>query len=678
MHTHFFRTHSVFSLFFAGGLASFAAESTDDDSIVDLEPLVVDSAVFERSPDELAQTVTILSDKALHKRVEASIGETLDGSPGVASTYFGPGASRPILRGLDGSNIQIVTNGMGSVDASSLSPDHAASLEPGLAERIEILRGPATLLYGNAAVGGVVNIVDGRIPLTLPEKAIGGLAEVRHGTAADDATGLVDLNGSAGNAGWAVSFLHRDAGDVDIPGFAETEPDDEETPGTLSNSAIETTSGSAGLSWFWKGGLVGASFSTFDTLYGVPGHEHHHEEEEEEEEHHEEGVRIDLKQSRWDVRADWIDPSDMIQRVQVRLGATDYEHRELEGDEVGTVFNADGVELRTEVLHNPISGFEGLLGAQLQQFDLEAEGEEAFIPSSRTRNGGLFLVEEVRQDSLRLQFGGRLEHQKIKLTDGSAITRSDASFSASIGGIWELDETWSFTGTVARTERIPNAQELFADGPHVGTGAYEIGDPGLTMEKSTGFEAGLRKRRGVVTGSLTMFFNDIDDHIVLNPTGTEEDELPVFVYEQENAQYAGVEFEGEWHLHEGPHHGLDLLFGFDYVRAKKLGTSQPLPRIPPFRANVGIAYSGARWSAGADVRHVWDQDRVAEYETPTDGYTLVSAYVSYTIPFRDSELDVFLRGSNLTDEEARPHTSYLKDVAPLPGRDFRGGVRVRF
>lgn len=655
---------------------------------VALDELHIVSSPFAQSAGEFAQSATVLTDEALRRRGQPALGETLDGLPGVASTYFGPGASRPIIRGLGGERIRVLTDGLGTIDVSATSPDHAVSLEPALGERIEVLRGPSTLLYGSSAVGGVVNVVDGRIPTSRAEAPLSGVLEGRYDTGSDGKTGVGSVTGGAGSFAWQASGLWRDSDDIDIPGFAEHyhEHDEDEDAadehdqprGTLPNSAIETTSASLGGTWFWETGSAGLAYTRFDTRYGVPGHEHHHDEGEAGHEDGLGGVRIDLAQRRCDFRATRTKPFGIFRSAKLTAALADYTHRELEGDAVGTRFDTRGGEGRLELLHEAVGPFEGAFGAHYSDVKLQAEGEEAFMPPTRTRNGALFILEEVPTAAVRWQFGARLESQDIDVRDGSGLSRDKDALSLSAGGVWSIAEAWALAFSLTRNERLPSAQELIADGPHAATAAYEIGDANLGKEKSTGLDLELRRRLGSLTGSLAVFLNDFDAFIFEDPTGETLDELPVYRFVAREARFHGAEAQVTWHAHDQHGRGLDLYALVDTVRGTNETDNTPLPRLPPWRVGLGFASIAGPWTFGAEARHVFEQDRVAPYEETSDSTTLVSAHVARSVPLERGALQLYLRGTNLADDEARPHTSFLKEVAPLPGRSLTLGARWEF
>lgn len=696
-----------------------------DDDPVELENVIVSAHPYARSQTDLAQPTSVLQGRQLALHQSNSLGELLAGEPGVSSTYFGPGASRPVIRGLGGDRIRVLDNGTGTIDASVTSPDHAVSIDPLLVERVEVVRGPASLLYGGAAVGGVVNVITHRIHHDVPDALINGRAELRAGSVNDETSGGVVLEGGAGNHfAWHLDGFRRETADIDIPGYAESarrraleaaeeaeehedhEDHDDETDhnheeesaeafGTVPNTALTTDGGAFGFSFIGEAGYLGVSFSGLNSLYGVPpgAHEHEHEHEHEDgespdedhdehDEDHEESeaefVRIDLKQRRLDLEGEWRINQGVWRAARFKFGRADYRHQELEGDEIGTVFTNEGYEGRAELLHDAIGPFSGAIGLQASRSELSAIGEEAFMPPARTEQQAVFLFEEATVGALVWQGGARLERQDIELTDGSDTRRDDDNVSVSTGVVWTLDDAWSLSGSVTRTERSPNAQELFSNGPHVGSNAFEIGDASLDKETSVGLDVTLRRRLGFVTASLTGFVNDFDGFIFENPTGEEEDGLSVYRYEQHAARFHGAELETIWHLHDSTRHSLDLTIAGDFVRGRDTDNSRNLPRVTPPRARVGLDGRVGAFAAGVELQAVSSQNHVATDELPTDRYTLVSAYVGYRFVTGGFTWDAFVRGSNLTDEEARVHNSFLKDVAPLPGRNVTAGVRLGF
>ncbi|MBW7894271.1 MAG: TonB-dependent receptor [Opitutaceae bacterium] len=696
------------------------ADDGDANEPLHLEPLVVSASPYAREPGELAQPVSVLDGNRLARQQATSLGELLANEPGVSSTWFGPGASRPIVRGLGGDRLKVIENSVGTLDASITSPDHAVALDPLLIERVEVVRGPAALLYGGNAVGGVVNVITHRIHETLPDHPLAGRFEVRTQSVNDEQSAGIVLDGAAGSFAWHLDGFRRKTHDLQIPSYAESarlratgeehEHDDEEHEeaaeayGTVPNTALTADGGAFGLSYIGEAGHVGLAWSGYNTFYGVPAgahshaaHEHEHDEEEHADETaHADKVSIDLVQRRIDVQGAFARDSGLLRGARFKFGSADYRHQELEGAAVGTVFRNRGHDARVELLHQPLAGFTGAFGWQGGRSNFAAIGDEAFVPPSRTTNQALFLFEELAHGTLTWQFGGRAETQRITLRDGSGRSHRDHLLSASGGVVWNAAEMWTLGLALARSERAPNAQEHFADGPHPGTGAYEIGDPNLGIETSTAIDLTLRKRAGLITGALTLFTNQFDGFVFEQPTGllavdqedhfdfvdadhtAAEEGLAVYRFTQSNARFQGVEAELVVHLHNGGPDRLDLYLAADTVRGKETSTGRPLPRITPNRTKVGLEWTSHAFTLGGEVQFVAAQNRLAAQELPTDGYTLVSAHAGYRLVTGRTAWDFFLRGTNLGNTEARVHTSFLKDIIPLPGRSVHAGVRMSF
>ncbi|ATC64328.1 TonB-dependent receptor [Nibricoccus aquaticus] len=667
------------------------------DEPVALENLVVTATPLERSQAEIAAPTSVLTGRALALKLQPTLGESLAGQPGVASTYFGPGASRPVIRGLGGDRIRILQNGTGSIDASTTSPDHAVALDPLLIDRLEIVRGPAALLYGGNAVGGVVNVIDHRIATTLPDRPLEGRTAFRYSSVDEGKSAAVLLEGAGGPLAWHVDAYRRTSDDTRIPGFAESsalraeetahaaangEPAPEFARDRLTNSAQTADGAAAGFSWIGTRGYLGFSASGHNTIYGIPPGAHAHEESSLDPSapatEEEPPVRIDLRQRRLDLQGALTQPFGIFESARFKLGLADYRHQELEGAEIGTVFKNRGYDGRLELLHQPLGLLTGALGAQISHNDFSAIGDEAFLPPSHTASYALFAFEEATFDPLTWQFGARIETQDIEVRDGSNRSRDGDGVSLSTGLVWKLSDAWSLGTTLARTERQPNAQELFSNGPHIGTGAFEIGDETLGKEKSLALDVSLRRHAGFITGELTVFANRFDGFLFEQPTGAEQDDLVVYQYTQRDAQFYGAELETIFHLHESTAHAFDIRIAADTVRGKIRGTGENLPRITPRRLTLGFDYRGGPFSAGIDTQLVDRARNLSANETATDSYTLLGASLGWHFDLNRYACDVFVRANNLTDEEARNHVSFLKDVAPLPGRNITLGLRVSF
>ncbi|MET0552297.1 MAG: TonB-dependent receptor [Vicinamibacteria bacterium] len=647
------------------------------------ETVVVTARGEAATLNELASPVDVLSGQELQDARAATLGETLARQPGVSSTSFGPGASRPVIRGLGGDRIRVLQGGLGTADASNTSPDHAVSFDPLSARQIEIVRGPATLLYGSNAVGGVVNVIDGSIPDAVPDRPLSATVDLAGGTSADERTGAAALSGGRGMFAWHADLLKRRADDVSIPGFAESaalraeEAEEgethEEAEGVLENSAIDSTGGSAGVALIGRGASLGVAFSGFDTLYGVPGHAHAEEGAEEEG-----PVRIDLTQRRLDLRGEVLGGFGPFRSAKVRLGRSDYDHVELEGAKVGTRFTNEAWEGRLELPHDAVGPVQGMVGVQVAHRDFAAIGAEAFVPPTVTRTLALFALEEVGRGPVKLQLGARFETQDTDAKGEAPQSRREDGASGSLGVLWNRGDDFSAGLTVARSVKLPTAEELFSNGPHLATRAFELGDPDLERERSLGVDLSVKKRRGRVAGEVSLFANRFDGFIFEQRTGDVQDGLEVVRFVQRDAEFVGAEASATVDLlHREPDH-LDVELMADTVRAELRDTGEPLPRITPARVGAALHYRGERWNGRVEVRRTAAQDRVAPLERPTDGFTFLNASLGYRFFSGRTVVDLLLRGTNLTDAEGRNHVSFLKDEVPLPGRDVRLGVRVAF
>lgn len=647
-----------------------------------LDALVVSAGPIAARQDELFQAATVLTADRLRERLQPSLGETLGNEPGVSSTYFGPGASRPVIRGLGGDRVRILESGIGTGDAANTSPDHAVSIDPASAERIEIVRGPATLLYGSAAVGGVVNVLDGRIPTERPRSAFGGgILGLAGSVAAErNLSGYVRV-GAGPLVFRGVGSLLR-TGDYTIPGFAELahdqgEPGREEIAGVLDNSAVRNSSFGIGGSAVGARGFFGLSVSGVDSFYGVPVR---HDDEVRAistgQDAGEEEVRIDLRQRRVDLASELRFTEGIVEQIRVRAGSADYDHVELEGGETGTRFMNDQWEGRVEIRHRRLGAFTGAVGAQFVNRDFAAIGEEAFTPPSATDQLGLFAFEEAAAGRVRVQIGGRLERQETSAEGGSSRTFDGASLSGGLN--WDVVETLSLAVSVARSVKLPTPEELFSDGPHLASDAYEVGDPDLTEEVARSIDATVHFHTDDFRGQVTLFDMDFSDFIHPAFTGEVVDGLKGVLYRQADVRLWGFEAIAETEIFHtgGAHVGLEV--SADYVRGTLASDGSPLPRMPPLRFGGRLRFDGAPIRASLGARYVAAQDRTAEFESRTPSYPSLDASVSWRILRSGRVHELVLQGRNLTDADQRNHVSLLKDDVPMPGRDLRLMYRVAF
>lgn len=649
---------------------------------------------------EMVSPSTQLSGRELDLRRTSSLGETLSSEIGVSSTYFGPNASRPVIRGLDGDRIRLLQNGSGIVDASSLSFDHATAVDPIVAERIEVLRGPAALLYGGNAIGGVVNVLDNRIP-TRAIREPQGRGEFRIGSVDRERSGAVVVEAGTGNFALHADAYRRNNRDLAIPDFARSsrqraldDPALEQPRGRLPNSFNQSEGGAIGGSLTWDRGYAGLSYSNTRSSYGTPA---------------EEGVKIDLRKDTITFASEIRQVSPWIETIKFQFNHSDYEHQEKDKDSgtVNTTFKHRGYEGRAELRHAPIGGFSGVLGTQFSTLNFSALGDEAFVPGSRSQSTAVFLFEEYRQQNWRVNFGIRSEQSRVRSEGddansllgrfGAPQSRNFNAQSASLGGLYSLTPNWSLAGNYAYTERTPTSYELFANGPHAATGTFEVGNPDFAKERSHAFDLALRHRAGANQWSIGVFQKRFSNYLLLAPTGQtrsadgsyedpntpglstsgEAADLPEYQYRQVPALFRGVELGGRWRAMEQGG-TLDFDAKLDTVRAIQSDTREALPRIPPVRLSLGALYQTGAWYFRGELQRVGAQARVADNELPTDGYTLANAFVSYRIKAGASAWEIFFRGNNLFNVEARNHVSLIKDIAPLAGRGLMFGVRANF
>ena len=673
------------------------------------EEAIVITAPFVRDLNLLAGTAT-LSGSELVRDMRSQLGETLARLPGVSATSFGPGASRPVLRGFQGERVRVLVDGIGSIDVSNTSADHAVTIDPITSDRIEVLHGPAVLLFGSQAIGGAVNVFDRRIPRRVPEDAVHIDAIGSFGSAANEYSLGAGVDVPIGDNGFVLhadgSF--RDSDDLRVGGFvlspalraeelARAEEEEAEghleeaeeargfaaLEGRLPNSFTRTWTAGLGGALIRDNGNLGLSFSVFDSRYGVParpGVGHHHEEHEGEEDGEEAeeatDVSIDLRQYRADLRGE-IGIGGFIETLRVRRAAADYEHTEFEGEEVGTVFRTQGMEGRVEAIQADRGGWRGVIGGQFFVRDFDAIGAEAFVPPNDSSQIGLFALQEFELGAVEIEGALRLEHATVR-APSIGVERSFNSLSVAAGASYEVVPRVRIGFNLSRSERAPAAEELFSNGPHVATQAFERGDPDLRKEKSLGGEIYARALIPGLELSFTLFGNRFSDYIFQAATGEEEDGLPVFQYFQSDATYWGAELGaklelaqvGDWHIH------LDGVA--DYVEATISDGGGPVPRIPPLRVLAGLEAESASFDARFEVEHVFAQNRVAAFETPSEAFNLVNASVTWRPWGRRNPTSLILAGNNLFDVEARRHASFTKDYVPLSGRDIRLSARLSF
>jgi iron complex outermembrane receptor protein len=648
------------------------------------DPTIVVTGV-RRSSEDVLGGISVVSGSELARERRQSLGETLAGQPGVSATSFGPAASRPILRGLSGDRIRLLTDGIGSFDVSSSSADHEVTINPMTAERIEVLRGPAALLFGSSAIGGVVNVIDTRIPRRMPEGPVHADLSATYGTAANERSlgGAVDVPlGSSfvlhGDASFTKTDNLRTGGHLlsdELREQAAASPDPEirelaDLKGKLPNTDSETKEVAGGIAYVGAGGLnIGASVSHRDSFYGVPIRFSLDPEVEAEAPH------IDARQTRYDARAT-VPVAGFLKEVRLRGGYSRYRHDEVEDTgEVASTFRSNGGEVRLDAEQTVREGWSGTTGAQYVGRDVSIRGEEKFLPDSSQRQLGLYTLQMLERDPWRFEAGARVEFSKLSSDEDADLGTPDQSrkfttFSGSLGGSYELSPGWRAGLSLSRSARAPAIDELFANGPHAGTQAFEIGDPDLDAETSVGVEASIKKTTGPVKLGLNVYHNRFADFIYQRATGAIADDLPVYQYSQDKARFTGIEAEVDARL--GTAAGIQ--WGFEGVADAvhgKISGFGPAPQIPPVRLKGAVTGERGNVDGRLEVEHAFAQKRNAPLETETPAYTLVNAAFEWHPSIERPDLTLGIAANNLFDVVARRHSSLLKDYAPLAGRDIR-------
>ncbi len=700
---------SITALSLALAAPAYAQQSSPDSSTTDTktddfhsaDEIVVTAPYVERL-DLLSGTSAVTGD-ILAEKTRAQLGDILASLPGVSATSFSPGASRPVLRGYQGNRVAVLTDGIGNIDASNTSADHAVTIDALTVERIEVLRGPAVLLFGGQAVGGAVNALDKRIPRAVPDEPVHVDALVAYGRAARDYSGgasvdvpvsdriVVHVDGSYRNTddtrtgGYIfapslraelLDFAAEEASEGHFEEATEAQERADQR-GRIPNSAVKTWTAAGGIAFIDDGGNLGLSYSIYDTNYGIParpGAEHAHTGEEIVE--GEVPVTIGMRQYRADFRGEVNLGDGLFDKLRLRAGYADYTHTEFEGSEIGTVFISQGIEGRAELIQNDRGGWRGASGVQYQTRDLEAIGAEAFVPPNKTRQYGLFSLQEYTTGNLDAEVAVRFDSAELR-ADTLGLARSFQNVSAALGVGYHFGDL-KIGANVSRTGRAPAVEELFSNGPHIATQAYEMGDPNLKSERAWNGELYARYDAPGAALSATLYTNRFDSFIYEAETGAVEDNLPVFAYFQKDAVVWGVEFQGSKRLASFGDMNLSVDGVADYTRAKISSGGGNVPRIPPLRLLGGAELSGGQIDLRGEVEWSDAQTKTAAFETPTAGFTLVNASATWRPFGRDQNVAIIASANNIFDVTARRSASFTKDFVPLSGRDFRVTARVSF
>ena len=679
---------AVASLLLAHSVAAQTAPKADvdvdADTSVTLPEVTVSASGTGRSLDSMTTPVTVLEGDELIQKRGATLGETLASEPGIQATHFGAGASRPVIRGMDGARVKVLSDGAVIQDASTISPDHAVVTEPMLSQQIEVLRGPSALIYGAGAIGGVVNVLDNKIPTRVPDKGYEGQVEVRAGTGGAGTAGAVSMTGGSGHFAMHVEGLAQDAPDYRVgSGWPQGS--------TVAGSSTRGNNGSLGMSWIGDSGYVGLAFTRQNANYGLPGHNHSFEG------CHTHGLqlhcggddghghgdsaqagdtgdvpRVHLRSERYDLRSEWRNPVAGISAVRVRGGITRYVHDEVEDGAVATTFRNRAHDLRVEAVHEPIAGWTGVFGLESTQRRFSAQGEEAYVQPTLTRQNGLFLLEEKRFGDVSVEAALRHDWQTTDAED-SNIHRSHHGTSASLGGAWKFAPGYRLTAHLTSASRMPTAEELYARGLHMATSTYELGNPDLRAERSQNIDVGLQRTAGDTTFGVNVYRNRVKNY-VYGRTVDELEGLQLLQYTQQTATFNGMEASVQQKLNAN---WRATVWG-DMVHAR-LADGSRIPRLAPARVGLRVAGQWEHWRTEGEWQLVQRQNKVAEFETPTPGYGMLNWRVSYHGQSSDgSPWQLYLKLNNLTNKLAYAHTSYIKNAAPLQGRAVTVGFVKQF
>ncbi len=656
----------IFSLLLLSVVAAVSAQHND---LLEEVRVTARPEGFQNA-SHIAQGLTVLSGDELKEKVSNSIGETLAGELGVSASDFGQGASRPVIRGLSGARVKIMQDGIASLDVSTVSVDHPVTIDPGNADQIEILRGPATLLYGSGAFGGLVNVSTNRIASELHE-AFSASLDTRFNTVSDAISVGLKAAGSSGPLALHFDTTIRDSEDY------------ESAEGTIENSAVKSDDLNFGISVIGEDGYLGASYGRNSSVFGIPLNPDEPDER----------VSIDQNQDRFDIAGQLDKPVDWLRSAKVRLGYVDYEHTEFENPgEPGTRFFNNEWEGRLELNHQPLAKWNGTVGLQYRNRRFNSIGDEAFVPATKLDSYGVFILQDTDRGDWHFEVGARYERQVVEPTNSLVpIEIEHEIYSLSAGAILEFREDYDIGFSATRGQRAPSIEELLAGGPHLASATYEEGDSNLHEETSNNMEITLRKASGRWRWTANLFVNYIEDFVYQREQDENNDgvadevddqrtlggELLLIRFTQQNALFYGIEAEAHYEVFNSDRGTLGTRLWGDWVHAE-LSANENLPRISPPRIGGSLEYNRGDWHADLDLTRILKQDQTGNLESPTAGYTMLDFGIGYSRNFNQMGVDLSLRGKNLLDEAARRHTSFLKDRAPLPGRAVLLGLQITY
>ena len=660
----------------------------DDESAQTLSTIQLQAHPLVQSAADFAVADHVVDHKQLAER-GATIGDALADELGVHSSQFGSGSSRPVIRGQEGARVKVLEQASETADVSTLSPDHAVTVDPILAKQVELIRGPSTLLYSAGTVGGLVNVTDNKIPTQMPAKGYEGQVGLRYNSGNDEKLASAGATVALGDqVALRVEGLKRKANSYIAPDYVHEHEGELEKERRVDNTFADGQTVNVGLSWIHDRGFTGISYSNRQDQYGLPGHSHEyedchvdendqdhldcgsHDHEEKEDEHG--GPWVDLKSERYDFRTELNQPFQGFEKLRAHASYTDYKHDEIEEGVAATTFKSQGYDARLELLHNPLGAWEGVIGTQFARQKLDITGEEAlFSGPSTTDKWSLFALEHTQWKDVHFELAARFDQQNIDI-DSPQKDYDDHAISYSGAANWAFAPDYKLSLVASHQERLPLAQELYADGKHLATNTYERGNENLGVEKSNNVELGLHYEADKLDYHVHVYHNWYDSYIYAATTAT-HDNFRLVDYTQDKAKFYGVEAETGYQL-------SDLykisLFG-DYVRGKIDGANAP--RVPSGRLGTKVdAKFTDQWSGLAEYYHVFKQDKFADFEQETQGYNMVNLGVSYAGQYaKDNDYRVYFKANNLLDDQVYSHASYLSTI-PQVGRNFSVGVEFGF
>ncbi|WP_180010972.1 zinc piracy TonB-dependent receptor ZnuD [Acinetobacter sp. YH16055] len=663
-----------------------------------LEAINVQVHPLKQSAADFAVADNVIQHKALAQG-GVTIGDALAGQPGVYSNQFGAGSSRPVLRGQDGPRVKVLEHASETADVSTLSPDHAVTVDPILAKQIEVIRGPSTLLYAAGTVGGLVNVTDQKIPTSIPDKGYEGQVGVRYNSGSDEKLASAGVTAALGEQfAIRVEGSKRKANDYIAPNYFHDHEGELEKERRVGNTFAEGQNVSVGASWIHDRGFAGLSYSNRQDQYGLPGHSHEYESchphddhlhcdghdnhghtdehdhsahDEHDHDHDAAGPWVDLKSERYDFRTELANPFAGFQKIRAHASYTDYQHDEIEGNTAATTFKSKGYDGRLELVHNPIADWEGVIGAQYNQQKLNISGEESLMNPNKTQKWSVFGLEHKQFGDFHVELGARVDQQKIQI-DSAQKDYDDYGISYSGAVNWAFAPNYKLSLVGSHQERLPLAQELYADGKHFATNTYERGNENLDVEKSNNLELGFHYEKDQLDYHVHVYHNWYDNYIYA-ATKDNFENFRLVDYTQDKAKFYGAEAQMGYAINDM--YKLSV-FG-DYVRGKIDGENAP--RVPAGRLGTKVDVDFADgWSGLAEYSHVFKQDKITAFERETDGYNMVNLGVAYSGQLKDqNDYRVYFKANNLLDEDVYSHTSFLANI-PQVGRNFTVGLEFGF